>query len=1203
MRFFFFNLCLCLALNCGLLFPRSILQNASADIDGHGFHRTGNADGAVDVSIGKYGLFEKSFVSSTPYVQPFLDVTLSVRVNGPQGESFEVDGYWYEGKTWKVRIMPFSVGRWTYETESNEPSLDGITGHFDCLASSHPGILHVSTSRPYTFQLSGGHPFFWMGETCWKLFSDKANFTDGSFQDYLTRRKEQKFSAIHFLFGIEENVKNEGGFLWNSKPQEQLNPEFFKWADKRFSFLDSLGMVTGIFITWSQSFASHSKQQFERFERYLIARYGAYPLIYWIIAGEFDEAGSISDYRYHGQVINQQDPYDHPISIHPDQSDTQNIGSNRIFRNDDWLSFIVHQYPSFGLGEHTPQELYDFTLTDRQYGKPVVNAEFYYEGHNYHGQIIHPNKIRKIAWAIVMGGGFPTYGHTNIIFADDLSNTETPGAQYMTLLYTFFEGVDWWKFDPTPERVNNGYCLGRSTGECIVYLPSGGEVTVDLTGYEGPFGAEWYDPKTGNRSAAQTAFGGSEPSYTSPFNGDAALQLRPTSEPIITLSADTLFFSGVAGEGWGVPQDVTVSNSGGGSLSWTAGEDPDCGWIVILEKEGNAGDVLKVVIHTGSLAAGVYGSGIKVEDPGALNSPQSVWIMATISPPAPPVLSVEEDTLRFRAFEGESNPSSQFIRVMNEGASPLNWTAVKLSGGSWLVLSGVNGTDDDSLETGIHIQGLSAGTYEGKIRISDPAATNTPVDIVISLIIDPSVPLLHVAPSELAFDSTAVERSFVIRNAGRDTLDWTLLANPPQFWILSAEPDSGAVPLGDSVSVLVTIDRTLLIPGDYAGLVTVISNGGNADVLITATATGSPELFLPVDSLHFYISCDSLSFSVQNTGDGNLSWQITTNPLISWITVSPSNGFLTPSSSGVVSVKVDRTHLIDGYYATDMYLNSNDISVNIRVHMIVSENPSYSRRVNCGSNTTYIDGLGRAWLPDQSYVDPGWGHTGGFTRITTDPVANTTDDTLFGSQRWGMEGYRFDCPNGEYEVSLRFVETVMLGEGKRIFHVLAEEETIFPDLDIFEQSGGRFHALEKVCMVRVDDAQLNIDFQKVVENPTISGIAIRSGSVDDTTRVPLIDGGVSPPGEFNLHPNFPNPFNVSTRLIVEIPYRVHVRLTIYNTRGQRIRGLLDAEISAGRYELFWDGREDGGGYAESGIYIAALRMVAKMCIQKMTLIK
>lgn len=85
---------------------------------------------------------------------------------------------------------------------------------------------------------------------------------------------------------------------------------------------------------------------------------------------------------------------------------------------------------------------------------------------------------------------------------------------------------------------------------------------------------------------------------------------------------------------------------------------------------------------------------------------------------------------------------------------------------------------------------------------------------------------------------------------------------------------------------------------------------------------------------------------------------------------------------------------------------------------------------------------------------------------------------------------------------------------------------------------------------------------------------------------------------------FPNPFNGR----VVIPYSVReqgeVVLRIYNTAGQKIRTLVRAEWKeTGRYRAEWNGLDDEGGQAASGVYMWELRTAVGTERKKMTLLR
>ncbi len=99
------------------------------------------------------------------------------------------------------------------------------------------------------------------------------------------------------------------------------------------------------------------------------------------------------------------------------------------------------------------------------------------------------------------------------------------------------------------------------------------------------------------------------------------------------------------------------------------------------------------------------------------------------------------------------------------------------------------------------------------------------------------------------------------------------------------------------------------------------------------------------------------------------------------------------------------------------------------------------------------------------------------------------------------------------------------------------------------------------------------------------------------------EGGTSLPQQFRLHQNFPNPFNPSTTIAMDLPRSARVTLTIVNVLGQIVRTAVAAEWSAGRHEIEWDGRDDGGAAVSSGVYFAVLRSEDFRAAIKMSLLK
>jgi flagellar hook assembly protein FlgD len=62
-------------------------------------------------------------------------------------------------------------------------------------------------------------------------------------------------------------------------------------------------------------------------------------------------------------------------------------------------------------------------------------------------------------------------------------------------------------------------------------------------------------------------------------------------------------------------------------------------------------------------------------------------------------------------------------------------------------------------------------------------------------------------------------------------------------------------------------------------------------------------------------------------------------------------------------------------------------------------------------------------------------------------------------------------------------------------------------------------------------------------------------------------------------------------------------LQVYNLRGQRIRTIEAGKAIAGRREIIWDGKGDGGGRMASGVYVVRMRVEDVVQTRKMMLVR
>lgn len=110
-------------------------------------------------------------------------------------------------------------------------------------------------------------------------------------------------------------------------------------------------------------------------------------------------------------------------------------------------------------------------------------------------------------------------------------------------------------------------------------------------------------------------------------------------------------------------------------------------------------------------------------------------------------------------------------------------------------------------------------------------------------------------------------------------------------------------------------------------------------------------------------------------------------------------------------------------------------------------------------------------------------------------VAGTSDALLYQSEKWaGTINYQIPVPNGRHKLVLKFAEIFHAAEGLRVFHVIAEGDTLVRSLDIFKEVGA-FQALDIVKLVTVNDAELSLSLVATKENAKISAFVVIEDSI------------------------------------------------------------------------------------------------------------
>lgn len=90
---------------------------------------------------------------------------------------------------------------------------------------------------------------------------------------------------------------------------------------------------------------------------------------------------------------------------------------------------------------------------------------------------------------------------------------------------------------------------------------------------------------------------------------------------------------------------------------------------------------------------------------------------------------------------------------------------------------------------------------------------------------------------------------------------------------------------------------------------------------------------------------------------------------------------------------------------------------------------------------------------------------------------------------------------------------------------------------------------------------------------------------------------------FLLKQNYPNPFNPDTNISFVLEESGKIEIDIFNSKGQKVRLLVDGRYSAGEHTVNWNGKSDQQKELPSGIYYYRMNSHTQFINKKMILLK
>jgi len=155
------------------------------------------------------------------------------------------------------------------------------------------------------------------------------------------------------------------------------------------------------------------------------------------------------------------------------------------------------------------------------------------------------------------------------------------------------------------------------------------------------------------------------------------------------------------------------------------------------------------------------------------------------------------------------------------------------------------------------------------------------------------------------------------------------------------------------------------------------------------------------------------------------------------------------------------------------------------------------------------------------------------------------------------------------------------------------------------------------CVLKIDDDGNQLwfanydtntnDFIYDIIKTNDDGYALTGRSDDYLYIIKLDSEGISNADNVIINNNFkcnnyPNPFNPTTTIYFSIQNGSKIELSIYNIKGQKIRSLLNDQISSGNHSIVWNGKDDSDKKVSSGVYLYKLHVNDKAELNKKCLL-
>ncbi len=556
---------------------------------------TGSAAAETNFTTGaavarKFGAHEIALTGGADAPNPFDTVAL-VTFTPPSGAAaaVTVHAFYDGGNLWRARVYVTEPGAWSWASAcTTDKKLDAQRGTFRAESSPLRGRLLSHPKNPRQWMTEDGRWFLNLNDTAYFLLSRhdaagepveeadvKAYVRDAVAHGITSVRSFMHIGSGGFMEDAKNYAKGWRDAVFDDDALTRMRLPHFRTIDDRLRWLlDEHPDVYVQLILFprgaryaqdDQVWRTFTPGQKERVMRYVLARYAAYPQVFWLVTNDAHygprHPHNNAFAREVGEYFRRHDPWRHPMST----GHARRLGY--FFGGEDWSSYL-HLEENFDVGA-TQCAKY------RAFGKPVFLGEDRYE--QDHPLDRDPMDMRyfqrRLFWSWLLAGGSANYGGRWWVVhpyaqtgsraapsprpvigggeagkskqaAPVVHTRQLSGLDSVKAIRDFFTArkIELSDFEPADELARDAdgaagvrapKLMRRGQQEFLIYHPNAvsddrttradeaktAGVIVDLSACRGTFAVEWYRAADGMVEPGGVIEGGTPQTLRPPFRG------------------------------------------------------------------------------------------------------------------------------------------------------------------------------------------------------------------------------------------------------------------------------------------------------------------------------------------------------------------------------------------------------------------------------------------------------------------------------------------------------------------------------------------------------------------------------------------------------------------------------------------------------------------------------------------------------------